>query len=39
MSEHVEKLDLPVLGNAQTTCKHTGQQYQLKNGKLIVGNK
>ena len=39
MSEHGEKLDLPVLGNAQTTCKHTGQQYQLKNGKLIVGNK
>ena len=38
MSEHGEKLDLPVLGNAQTTCKHTGQQYQLKNGKLIVGN-
>ena len=39
MSEHGEKLDLPVLGNAQTTCKHTGQQYQLKNDKLIVGNK
>ena len=38
MSEHGEKLDLPVLGNAQTTCKHTGQQYQLKNDKLIVGN-
>ena len=39
MSEHGEKLDLPVLGNAQTTCKHTGQQYQLKNDQLIVGNK
>ena len=39
MSEHGEKLDLPVLGNAQTTCKHTGQQYQLKNDHLIVGNK
>ena len=39
MSEYGEKLDLPVLGNAQTTCKHTGQQYQLKNDKLIVGNK
>lgn len=38
MSEYGEKLDLPVLGNAQTTCKHTGQQYQLKNDKLIVGN-
>ena len=39
MSEYGEKLDLPVLGNAQTTCKHTGQQYQLKNDQLIVGNK
>ncbi|MDC0455142.1 acetyltransferase [Candidatus Pelagibacter sp.] len=39
MSEHGEKLDLPVLGNAQTTCKHTGQQYQLKNDQLIIGNK
>ena len=38
MSEYGEKLDLPVLGNAQTTCKHTGQQYQLKNDQLIVGN-
>lgn len=39
MSEHGEKLDLPVLGNAQATCKHTGQQYQLKNDQLIVVNK
>ena len=39
MSEYGEKLDLPVLGSAQTTCKHTGQQYQLKNDKLIVSNK
>ena len=39
MSEHGEKLDLPVLGNAQTICKHTGQQYQLKNDQLIVGKK
>ena len=39
MSEYGEKLDLPVLGNAQTSCKHTGQQYQLKNDKLIVSNK
>ena len=39
MSEYGEKLDLPVLGNAQTTCKHTGQQYQLKHDKLIVVNK
>ena len=39
MSEYGEKLDLPALGSAQTTCKHTGQQYQLKNDKLIVSNK
>lgn len=39
MSEYGEKLDLPVLGNAQTTCKHTGQQYFLKNDKLTVVNK
>ena len=39
MSEHGEKLDLPVLGNAQTICKHTGQKYILKNDKLIVSNK
>ena len=39
MSEYGEKLDLPVLGNAQTTCKHTGQQYFLKNDQLTVSNK
>ena len=39
MSEYGEKLNLPVLGNAQTTCKHTGQQYILKNDKLTVVNK
>ena len=39
MSEYGEKLDLPVLGNAETTCKHTGQQYFLNNDKLTVSNK
>ena len=34
-----EKLNLPVLGNAQTICKHTGQQYFLKNDQLTVSNK
>ena len=38
MSEYGEKLDLPVFGSEQTTCKYTGKQYQLKNDKLIVGN-
>jgi UDP-2-acetamido-3-amino-2,3-dideoxy-glucuronate N-acetyltransferase len=39
MSEYGEKLNLPVLGNAQTICKHTGQQYFLKNDQLTVSNK
>ena len=39
MSEYGEKLDLPVSGNAETICKHTGQKYILKNDKLIVSNK
>jgi UDP-2-acetamido-3-amino-2,3-dideoxy-glucuronate N-acetyltransferase len=36
MSEYGEKLDLPVIGNAKTTCEHTGQKYQLKNSKIFV---
>ena len=39
MSVHGEKLDLPVLGNAETICKHSGQKYILKNDKLTVSNK
>ena len=39
MSEYGEKLDLPVSGNAETICKHSGQKYILKNDKLIVSNK
>ena len=38
MSEYGEKLDLPVLGNAQATCEYTGQQYHLKDDKLTVGS-
>jgi UDP-2-acetamido-3-amino-2,3-dideoxy-glucuronate N-acetyltransferase len=30
MSEYGEKLDLPLTGNSKTICKHTKQQYQLK---------
>lgn len=29
MSEYGEQLDLPLTGNAQTTCPHTGDIYQL----------
>ena len=38
MSEYGEKLDLPILGNAKTTCEYTGQQYNLKDNKLTIGN-
>jgi UDP-2-acetamido-3-amino-2,3-dideoxy-glucuronate N-acetyltransferase len=38
MSEYGEKLDLPVSGNAEATCEHTGQTYHLKGNKLTMGN-
>jgi len=36
MSEYGEKLDLPLTGNTQTTCEHTGQKYQLKDSQVSV---
>jgi len=36
MSEYGEKLDLPLSGNAETTCKHTGKKYQLKDTNVLV---
>ena len=36
MSEFGEKLDLPLLGNAETICEHTNQKYQLKDGKVYL---
>ena len=36
MSEYGEKLDLPLTGHAQTTCKHTGKKYSLKDDKITV---
>ncbi|MCT7655660.1 N-acetyltransferase [Oceanimonas sp. NS1] len=30
MSEHGEQLDLPLTGNGQTTCQHTGAVYTLQ---------
>ena len=36
MSQYGEKLDLPVEGEGQAICPYTQQQYQLKNGQLIV---
>ncbi len=32
MSQHGEKLDLPLTGDAQTVCQQTGQRYELRNG-------
>lgn len=34
MSEFGEQLDLPVTGEAETTCEHTDAVYTLKDGKV-----
>jgi UDP-2-acetamido-3-amino-2,3-dideoxy-glucuronate N-acetyltransferase len=31
MSQFGERLDLPLFGNAETICAHTGTRYELKN--------
>ncbi|MBE0494514.1 MAG: N-acetyltransferase [Thiomicrospira sp.] len=36
MSQYGEKLDLPLDGEAQTTCPYTQQQYQLQNGQVTI---
>ena len=36
VGEYGEKLDLPLSGNAEVACEHTGQKYQLKNNQLSV---
>jgi UDP-2-acetamido-3-amino-2,3-dideoxy-glucuronate N-acetyltransferase len=36
MSQYGEKLDLPLEGEAHTTCPNTQQQYQLKNGQISL---
>ena len=36
MSMYGERLDLPIKGNGQTTCEHTGQKYQLKDSQVSV---
>ncbi len=35
MSEYGEQLDLPIEGEGEVTCSHTGEQYQLKNDQLV----
>ncbi len=32
MSQHGERLDLPLTGDAQTVCPQTGKRYELRNG-------
>lgn len=34
VSEYGERLDLPVIGDAEATCEHTGDRYILKNNQL-----
>lgn len=36
ISEYGRKLNLPLTGNGQTTCKQTGKKYQLKDSKVSV---
>lgn len=38
MSQFGERLDLPLTGNAETICKHTGQKYKLRNGRCFTAN-
>lgn len=34
MSQYGEQLDLPVQGDGDATCPHSGESYQLRNGRL-----
>lgn len=36
MSQHGERLNLPLIGNGQTTCTSTGKNYILQNGNLTL---
>ena len=36
MSQHGERLDLPLTGNGQTACASTGKNYTLQNGNLTL---
>lgn len=38
MSQFGERLDLPLDGNAETNCPHTGKAYQLRDGKCTCLN-
>lgn len=36
MSQHGERLDLPLTGDAQTVCSQTGKEYRLRNGRCSL---
>ena len=36
MSQHGERLDLPLTGDAKVVCPHTGLQYVMRNGYCIA---
>ena len=39
MSRHGERLDLPLDGNGEAVCPHTGERYVLIGGKLTVAER
>ncbi len=36
MSRYGEKLGLPLQGDGEDVCPHTGEKYVLKNGKIAI---
>ena len=38
MSRFGEQLDLPLEGDGEAICEHTGERYQLKDGQLQIKN-
>jgi UDP-2-acetamido-3-amino-2,3-dideoxy-glucuronate N-acetyltransferase len=38
MSQFGERLDLPLTGDAEMVCEHTGQRYELRDGRCIAIN-
>lgn len=38
MSQFGERLDLPLAGDAETVCEHTGQKYELREGRCVAVN-
>jgi len=36
VSQYGEQLDLPLIGDAQATCRHTSQRYTLTDGRCLL---